>query len=275
MMQIFDTHTHVFPEKIAAQAIASLREKAQGLPAYTGGSKGELEEQARAYGTTGMMNCPVVTNPGQMQSVNNWVASWNAWPHLSMGGIHPDAADVLGEIRRIRDLGLYGAKFHPEYQEFMPLEERLSGIWELCQELSLPVLFHAGSDIGFQGPVHSRPADFAELARRYPALKIICAHMGGWCNWDEVERDLAGHPVYLDTSFSVRYMSDRRQFRRLVEQHGADRILFGTDSPWQHLGEARADIEELGLPEENLRQIFWDNAAKLFSLPDVSDSEQT
>lgn len=273
-MRIFDVHTHVFPDKIAAQAIAFLREKSQGIASYTGGTRAELIEQARASGVTGMLNCPVVTHPGQMQSVNNWVASWNGWPHLSMGGIHPDAADVVGELRRIRELGLHGVKFHPEYQEFSVLERRMSGVWELCQELGLPVLFHAGSDIGFQGPVHSCPADFAELARRYPGLSIICAHMGGWRNWDAVERDLAGHPVYLDTSFSVLYMSDRGQFQRLVASHGSDRILFGTDSPWQHLADARADLEELGLPSAVLRQIFWDNSAKLFSLPDVSDIEQ-
>jgi hypothetical protein len=266
-MKIFDVHTHVFPEKIASAALAFLREQSAGIPTFTDGTLGDLRRHAAAAGYYGWMNCPVVTRPGQSVSVNTWSAARNQWPALSLGGVHPEDDDPAGVIRQIHDLGLHGVKFHPEYQEFGVLEARLAPVWSLCEELGLPVLIHGGQDIGFRPPYHSRPRDYAELSRRHPGLVIIVAHLGGWRDWDEVEQELAGTGVYLDTSFSLPFMADQGQFVRIVRQHGAHRVLFGTDSPWQDLSEAVAEVSSLPLTQAEKEDIFWNNAARLWSLP--------
>ena len=269
-MKIFDVHTHVFPDKIAARALEHLQRKSHGIPVFCDGTRADQLRLALETGYTGLMNCPVVTNPGQMRSVNDWVASWNAWPCLSMGGVHPDAENVIEELQRIKELGLHGIKLHPEYQEFELLEKRMEGIWERCESLGLPVLVHAGNDIGFPESERACPADFAELARCYPRLEIICAHMGGWRNWNLVERDLAGRRVWLDTSFSLPYMTDQSQFKRIILQHGTDRVLYGTDSPWQSLQSGLNEILLLDLPEQDIEQILWGNAARLFHLENIA-----
>lgn len=269
-MPIFDAHTHVFPEKVHARAVEVLIQKSHGLPAFTDGSRQDQERKALGAGYDGWLNCPVVTSARQMTSVNDWVASWNRWPHLSLGGLFPNAPmeEVLAEARRIRSLGLLGVKFHPEYQEFNILEERLASLWELLADLKLPALFHAGSDIGFLGATpHSRPADFARLAERFPNLTIICAHLGGWRNWDQVEQDLAGAPLYLDTSFSRGWMTDQEQFERIIRKHGTHRVLFGTDSPWSPLPQALQEIHQTSLSPQEKQAILFHNAAQLFSLP--------
>ena len=265
-MKIFDVHTHVYPDKIAVAVLKKLREQSQDIPTFTEGTASDLEAKAQAAGYLGMLNCPVVTNAHQMMSVNDWVAKLNAWPHLSLGGIFPEAPNVVAEIERIQSLGLLGLKFHPEYQNFYVLDEKMAPVWEYCSAHDFPVLFHAGSDIGFPGGRHSKPGDFAVLARKYPRLTIICAHMGGWNNWDEVEADLAGSPVYLDTSFSKQWMRDPRQFERIIRKHGVGRVLFGSDSPWSKLEYAIAEVRETGLTDSEKQQIFWDNADRLFNL---------
>jgi predicted TIM-barrel fold metal-dependent hydrolase len=270
MMKIFDVHTHVFPDKVAARALEHLQRKSHGIPVFCDGTRADQLRLALETGYTGLMNCPVVTNPGQMQSVNDRVASWNAWPYLSMGGVHPAAENALEELQRIKELGLHGVKLHPEYQEFELLEKRMDGIWARCESLGLPVLVHAGNDIGCPESERACPADFAELARRYPGLEIICAHMGGWRNWDLVERDLVGRRVWLDTSFSLPYMPDQSQFKRIILQHGTDRVLYGTDSPWQSLQSGLNEILLLDLPEQDIEQILWGNAARLFHLETVA-----
>ncbi|MBR3650745.1 MAG: amidohydrolase [Victivallales bacterium] len=267
MRKIFDVHTHVWPDKIAAAVLVHLQKKSCDLPVYTDGTYGGLKAKAEEAGYTAWMNLPVVTHPGQAHSLNEKVAAKNHWPTLSMGGVHPDDEDVIGELHHVQDLGLFGLKMHPEYQEFNPLEERMEKIWSFCEEQRMPVLIHAGNDVGFQPPYHSRPADFAEVVRRHPALTLICAHMGGWLNWGEMERDLAGRPVYIDTSFSAMYMKDEPgKFERLIRLHGVDRVVFGTDSPWQALTSGIADIEGLTLSEEDKEKIFWGNADRLFGL---------
>lgn len=265
-MKIFDVHTHVYPDRIAARTLEVLREKSSFIPAYTNGTEADLKAKAKAAGYTAMLNCPVVTNLRQMTSVNEWCAKLNAWPHLSLGGLFPEAENLAAETEKLQKMGLLGLKFHPEYQGFYILEDRMKPVWEYCAANDFPVLFHAGSDIGFPGGRHSKPSDFAELARRYPGLTIICGHLGGWRNWDEVETELAGAPVYLDTSFARKWMDEPEQFERIICRHGADRVLFGTDSPWTKLESGIEEILSLSLSEADKQRIFWDNSAKIFHL---------
>lgn len=265
--RIFDVHTHVWPDKVASSAVAYLQAKSHNLPVFSDGTAGGLRERALEAGYTGWLNCPVVTRPGQSRGVNEKAAKANVWPSLSLGGVHPEDADVVGELQRLVDLGLLGLKLHPEYQSFSPLEARMEPVWDWCESHRLPVLFHAGNDVGFEPPYHSCPADFAELRRRHPEMVIICAHMGGWLAWDEFERDLMGHDVLIDTSFSAPYMRDQPgRFERLIRGHGVGRVLYGTDSPWQALTTGVADIEALTLSDEDKDRILWGNAARVFGL---------
>lgn len=272
-MLIFDIHTHVFPEKIAFRALTVLQEKSHGLPFFTNGSHSGLLSKAEESSYTGMLNVPVATSPEQMESVNDWVASWSKFPLLSFGSIHPAAPNAVAELHRIKSLQLQGIKLHPEYQSFHILEKRLEKVWETCQELDIIVLCHAGNDIAYPEPAQSQPADFAELSRRYPALQIICAHMGGWRMWDKVEKDLVGSNVYLDTSFALPYMTEQKQFERIIKAHGSEKILFGTDSPWQDLHSGVNEILLADLTEQERENIFWNNAAKLLNLNQYIDND--
>lgn len=265
-MQIFDTHTHVFPDKVAEKAVSHLREMSGFIPAYTNGTYSDHAEKSLEAGYTAWMNCPVVTRPGQAISINQWASQHNCWPSLSLGAVHPDDDDVIGILSSIIDLNLPGVKFHPEYQNFDPLEARLSRIWDFCQEHKLPVLFHAGQDIGFKPPYHTTPSTFAELSRRYPEMKLVAAHAGGWKDWDEVEEVLPGTNVFIDTSFSMPFMQDNGQMARLIKRIGVKHVMFGTDSPWQELKEAAAEIANCGLSREELQDVFWNNAFSFWGL---------
>jgi predicted TIM-barrel fold metal-dependent hydrolase len=55
--------------------------------------------------------------------------------------------------------------------------------------------------------------------------------MGGNAMPDEAERYLIGKDVYFDTSYVLDKMP-QEQFVRMVRNHGVDKILFASDSPW-------------------------------------------
>ena len=97
--------------------------------------------------------------------------------------------------------------------------------------------------------------------------KLVLAHMGGWNLWDEVEEKLVGKNVYFDTAFSFEKgipHLEKEQFLRIVEKHGADKILFATDSPWSDQGYTLERLKEFGMPEKALNFILGENAKKLF-----------
>jgi predicted TIM-barrel fold metal-dependent hydrolase len=263
-MTCFDTHVHVFPDAIAARVVRDLYASVPHTPAYDGTRAGLLQAMARA-GIAGSLNAPVATRPDQVVSINDWAAAQNRWPVLSLGAMHPDFPDIPAELRRIRALGLPGIKLHPEFQAFAPDEPRLDPLWRACRDLGLPVLLHAGNDWGFPPPCRARAARTARVARAWPGLTLIAAHFGGFEIWDDVERELIGRPVYLDTSFAIGRLPDDR-FVRLVRRHGVARVLFASDAPWQDPGETLAAFLRLPFTPEEQRAILWQNAQRLLPL---------
>lgn len=261
---IIDFHTHYFPEKIAENAIASL-EKLGGIKAYTDGTRLSLESSMWHAGIDLSLNLPIATSPDQVESINLWAAKNNSPPVLSLGSIHPDTPNPKGVLEKVKNSGLKGIKMHPEFQNFSPNESRLKPIWEACMENNLFIVFHAGGDISFRAPFRSDPAKFAELQNKFPDLKFILAHFGSWKLWDEVEKELIGLPVFLDTSFVFELLPIDKLVS-LIKKHGADKVLFGTDSPWRNQLKELKTFNKLSLPETEKELILWKNAAKLLSL---------
>ena len=128
----------------------------------------------------------------------------------------------------------------------------------------LIAFFHAGRDIAFDN-VHGTPAHFSRLIKAFPSLKLVLAHMGGFQMWEEVREEVIGKDVYIDTSFSMDYMSSHA-FLQLVERHDPDLILFGTDSPWQDQKQELARLRALITDETDLEKIISLNAGTLLNL---------
>jgi predicted TIM-barrel fold metal-dependent hydrolase len=263
-MPVFDSHVHIFPDAVALPAVTAMG-KAAGIEPDYDGTRDGLVRRLQDAGCDGAMNCPVATAPKQVRSINDWCASINEWPVLSLGSVHPDFPNPAAELERIHSLGLFGIKLHPEYQSFTLDDPRLDPIWDTCAGLGLPVVIHAGEDIGFEPPYHSDPAALAKLVERVPGLTVIAAHLGGYRNWDQVEDCLTGCPIYLDLSFALGELPDE-QVLRIIAKHGAHRILYGTDAPWQNPCDYLRRFSALPLRDRDRRWILWDNAAELFGL---------
>ena len=90
----------------------------------------------------------------------------------------------------------------------------------------------------------------------------MCAHFGGQNQWDEVYDHLAGTGVYLDTSMGFAYYGEET-FKKILNKHGADRILFGTDSPWSDVGDELNALLDLDISQEAKDKILYKNALKL------------
>jgi predicted TIM-barrel fold metal-dependent hydrolase len=55
-------------------------------------------------------------------------------------------------------------------------------------------------------------------------------------------------------------------FAQLVDAHGEDRILFGSDLPWGDPAADRRRIESMALCERTKEKIFEENARKLLGI---------
>ncbi len=263
---VIDFHTHAFPDAIAERAILGLVKASGGIfPPCTDGTVSGLAAKMNEFGVDVSVLQPVVTKPSQTESLNRWAAAQNSDRIISFGGIHPDTDDYRRDIDFVASLGIRGLKFHCEYQNFTVDEDRMLRIYDYAFEKELMILHHAGFDPAFKPPFRSNPKMFRNVARRLGGGVLIAAHFGGQSQWDEVADVLVGENVYLDTSMGQNYYS-AEQFTSIVRAHGADRILFGSDSPWSRAGEEISKIQASPLSPEEKEKILFENAKKLLKL---------
>lgn len=261
---IIDFHTHIFPDKIADRSIAKLEEVAN-IKAFTNGTLDGLKMSMKDNNITMSVVLPVVTKPSQFSTVNEYAAEITEKEGIiSFGGIHPETGDYKAELERIKSLGLMGIKLHPDYQNTFVDDPKMVRIIQYAAELGLVVLLHAGIDIGIPDPVHGAPKQAAKMLDQIENedAKIILAHTGGYGLWDEVEEYIVGRNVWIDTSYTMGMIADE-QFERIVKNHGADRVLFATDSPWGGQGETAEHLKKMDFTEEELERIFYKNALEL------------
>lgn len=278
---IIDFHTHTFPDKIAGAAIDKLKHASHSQP-FTNGTVNGLQESMARAGIDHSVILQVATNPLKVSSVNDVSLRHTGQNGLIyFGGIHPDMEGADAELTRIAGNGLKGIKIHPVYQDVDIDDPRFLRILDKAGQLGLTVVMHAGDDIGFPGVVRCSPEMTANALRQVGPVQLICAHMGGWRNWERVADCLAGTSAMIDTAFSLGaitplepdyykeeelQMLDEAAFCKLVQAFGADRVVFGTDSPWDDQAAALAAIRNLPLTAEEKEKILGGNAKRILEI---------
>ncbi|MDO4620911.1 MAG: amidohydrolase family protein [Lachnospiraceae bacterium] len=295
---VIDFHTHTFPEKIADRALEKLR-AASHIRSYVRGTPEALLEAMDRSGVDLSIVLPVATSAQQVEHINDASARLNEAfapqelktigekeadrPQLfSFGAMHPDYDGWKSELARIKNLGLRGIKLHPIYQGVDFDDLRFLRILDRCAELGLLVVTHSGYDVGFPGVVNCSPTMVKKAAQTIgtgnDGYQLILAHMGGWRCWEEVCALLPETNVMLDTAFSLDHfeplqdgywkqgengMLTKEQFVEMVHCFGAERFVFGTDSPWSAAERELDFIRETTLTDEEKENILWKNAVRV------------
>ena len=260
-----DFHTHCFPDALAVKAVSRLSHVSGGLVPHTDGTVAGLRRSMVEEGVNASVVLHIATNPTQQKKVNDFAASiHNGVDIFSFGSVHPDAPDALDELERIKALGLPGVKLHPDYQGFAVDDPKMKPIYRKISDLGLITVFHAGVDYGFPPPYGCMPQALAR-ALDWFSTPVVAAHWGGIQCGEEVLRHLCGRDVYFDTSFGYGMMP-KYYAAKILEQHGTDRLLFGTDSPWHTATMEWRLLDSLGLSDTDREKIACGNAKRLLGL---------
>jgi len=141
---------------------------------------------------------------------------------------YPDS--LLPELERcFGELGMRGIKIHTDIHRYPFSGPNYQPVLQFAHENELPVLIHGVG--GYE--------DLSAASERYEQANLIIAHLGRWDGIkDEPLLDLVAtrHNVYCDLAISV---GDYRGFERLVARVGAEKVIWGSDSP---LHEPRAEL---------------------------------
>ena len=211
------------------------------------------------------MLLPVATNPLKLKSMNDW-AKGHASPRIiPFGAAHPLAPDALEQLHYAKALGFQGVKLHPEYQNFQvddpPGHPPVQGNRAAGADHGVPR--RAGRGLHAPRPLRAPgPGQRAQVLRRRAGGG---GPHGGFLRWEEAFRHLCGLPLYLDTAYCHSCMVVPLAMK-MIEKHGADKILFGSDLPWSSAVDQRDMVLSWPLSQEEKDMILYGNARRLLGI---------
>ena len=207
---------------------------------------------------------------------------------------HPELA--VAELEYAIDgLGLKGVSISTNVDGRDLADPSFEPVWEAAAELGAVVFIHPwgcslGSRLGtqFLGNTVGQPVEttlalshviFGGVLDRHPQLKLLAAHGGGYLPTYIGRSDHAWHArpdargcqqppsEYLCRLWYDALVYTPQALRHLVEAVGADRVMLGSDYPFDMGVTDGADrIRESGLSEDDVHRLLSGNAAGLFSL---------
>jgi len=261
MTGVIDIHTHAFPDSIAKVAIPAL-EREGNIKAYLGGTVSALLHSMDRSGIEQSVLCSIATRPEQFASILEWSKTIRSERIIPFPSLHPDDPELLEHLQMIHDEGFKGVKMHSYYQDYFLDDPNLYELYELMSELGTILVIHAGYDIAYPRIRKADPQRILKVCQRFPQLKLIATHLGGWDEWADVRTLLTGEPIYMELSFALDFL-DQKRIRDILLSHPPEYLLFGTDSPWTDQATTLKMLAKLGLPENLFEQIVSGNARRL------------
>jgi uncharacterized protein len=262
---IVDFHTHIFPDKIA-KAVQADAEKYLGLPAFAPATQEGLRRKMDESGTDLSIVLAVAPHPKFVSSINEWLLKIRDDRVQFFGAIHPDMDGWEDELRKLKDNGVRGLKLNSLLQRIRPDDPRMYKIYEKAGR-DFIFLFHAGGSSKPKDPPEetlATPARIAKVLDDFPGMTVIAAHFGGNHALEEMREHLLGKTVYIDTSYPPDLtILPPDEVASLVRCHGVDKVLFGTDFPWETQERCLRYFRSLPLSEQEKEKILGENARRL------------
>ena len=268
---IIDSHTHIFPDEIAAHAIPNLIAAAGGkLESFTDGTLKGLLKSMENSKIDYSVALPVANDSSHSKEIFNWIIQSRKQTQkvVFFSSIHPADNEFKERMKEMSEEGIRGIKMHPQYQSFAVDDDAVFPIYEEAAKNELIIHFHSGQDVAFPNSDYASAPRFRKVLDQFPELKIVLAHAGGYKEWNRAYQNYHDKKVYFDISFALHHLIQKedKYLAKLFEEK-EDFFLFGTDSPWR---DQKADIDLLNtsdyFSDSQKEKLLYRNAKKLLKI---------
>jgi len=261
---IIDAHTHIFPDDQAAAILQNTARLFQ-VKTYGAATASDLLRQMEENGIDYAVVHMVAPAPNMVKDINTWLIALKNMPFIKFGTLHPLYKNYADEVARLKDNGIRGVKLQPDVQQFTPDDQSLTyPLYETLSRYNLAVMFHVGGEPHVSPKNRSRPEMIGTIAKDFPDLDIIAAHLGGLNMWKQVLDCLAGiSNVYMESSLSYKFIEPSLA-KNIIVKHGHKKIFFGTDYPFAPIRDSLSIAKATSFLSAAERDDILGNNAKEF-----------
>ena len=142
---------------------------------------------------------------------------------------------------------------------------RLFHIYEICQELQVPMLLSHGG-LNYPSLRYFRPETVDNIAEIFPNLRIVLAH-GGF-PWVQEVCWIAYHRpnFYLSPDIYAMHSPGSTDYIAAANSILYDKMIFGSAYPVVRLDDSVSYYLNCGIRKENIEHVMYKNAAKVLNL---------
>ncbi len=241
----------------------------EGFSPYGKGTVPGLREEMSLSGVKACVVLAVAVSPSLVESTNLWILSQKGDDLIPIGSIHPLFQNYKIEVKRLKEAGVKGIKFHSIFQNIHPDDERAFPLYEEIIQQGMFSIFHSGPGLKSRSgeEVMATPKRLRRVLDLFPKMRMVVAHFGGFQMIEDEKKYLLGREVYVDTSYPPGVCFQPQDWvLDLIQSHDPNRILFGTDTPFARQKEEVEYILRLPIPTHLKEKILWENGCNLLGL---------
>jgi hypothetical protein len=169
---------------------------------------------------------------------------------------------------------IVGLKIFPGHDKHYPNDERLKAFLKLCIDFDRPLVIHTGENSGdSECSKYNDPKYIAEIAKEFPKLKIIIAHLF----WPKVEYCVEITKDYHNICYDTSALADKE----VIEKTGESRIrgslevlinkykkkvIYGSDYSMCNIKDHIDLVSSLDIYDIQREEVFNKNAELIFRL---------
>jgi hypothetical protein len=170
------------------------------------------------------------------------------------------------EFKKYINMGAKGLKLYPSYNYFYPNDREIYPLYDVAEELRLPVLVHTGSSVFAGSKIkYAEPIHLDDVATDFPDLILLMAHSGRGFWYDQALFLSRIHPnLYMEISG----LPPKNLLTYFPEmERNIDKFVYGSDWPGiKSIGSNIDLLEKLPLPRASIEKLLYGNAARILKL---------
>lgn len=263
---ILDAHCHVWPDALAARLVAA---RPAGMDAVGDGTVRGLLAAMDAAGVELACALAIANEARHVARTNEFAGGLDRDRLVPCGTVHVGLS-IEENLRHLRDNGIAAVKFHPNFQGMSLGDPAVHDLFRALAQEGVPVLAHVGEGADAAASERGSTHHLRAVLDAVPDLTFVAFHFGGYHDLETSLRTTLGdRRVYVETSWppSLSALGATR-VRALIEAHGADRVVFGSDWPMTQPRQEIDVIRSLGLAPEDERAVLGTNLATLLGVGD-------
>jgi len=188
---------------------------------------------------------------------------------IGIGSVDPQTQGTKGAVaeadRAVKKLGLKGINVEPGFGN-PPIkadDPLLFPVYDACVQLGVPVFLMSGPTS--PSLEYTDPAPVGRIARAFPNLSIVCYH-----GFYPYVNEMIGIAFRYDNVYVVPdmyiFLPGGRLYIEAANGFMKDQLMFGTSYPFRAMGQTVEDFMKLGLGEEALDRVLYENAVRVLKL---------